>query len=493
MNRVLRIFYRAVVICFVLVFLSEFPVYAAAELPAKTASPDFVPVSEDLSPLRTMISVSVRGAPLRDVLYVIAESTGLNVIMEKGVNPELPVTTNLRNITAGEALNTIFDSVDYFYSIKENMLVVKAMDTKVFEFGRPSVIQDYNIDVGGDIIGGASTGSTSSSSTTSLKGAIYQKIQTDKDAFKIWESIEKSIGSLLGASTGPGHGAAQFNINRITGSVVVTATKKDLQRVGDYLAGLMKVLNRQVMIEARIVEVNLSEGLKYGIDWSALDMGKLGQIDAGTTNFSSVVSEGLSNFQIGVTKWNFTGLLQALQSQGDVKVLSNPRVNIMNGQTALLSVGRNYSYISRVETTNSVATSGTTTIPTYTTQISSALSGIMLGLVPYINENGDVTMTVTPIVSDLIKLDPKSFGTGTNTIQISLPTIDIRELSTTVKVRNGEMVIIGGLIKTKDGLQDNQVPFLGNIPFIGSLFKSRDKSTERNELLIMLKTTIVTQ
>lgn len=479
-------------ICFVLFFSSAFTIYAVTEPPLKAASPDFVPVSEDLSPLKTMISVSVRGAPLRDVLYVIAESTGLNIIMEKGVNPELPVTTNLRNITAGEALNTIFESVDYFYSIKENMLVVKAIDTKVFEFGRPSVVQDYNIDVGGDIIGGASAGSTSSTSSTStgstsaLKGNVSQKIQIDKDAFKVWESIEKSLASLLG-------GSAQFNINRITGTIVVTAAKKDIQRVGYYLAGLLKVLNRQVIIEARIVEVNLSEGLKYGIDWSALDMGKLGQVNVGTTNFSSVVPAGSQLFQIGVTKWNFTGLLQALQSQGDIKVLSNPRVNIMNGQTALLSVGRNTNFISRVETTNAVAAAGTTTIPTYTTQISSALSGIMLGIVPFINENGDVTMTVTPIVSDLVKLEDKSFGTGSNVIQISLPTIDIRELSTTVKVRDGQMVVIGGLIQTKESLQDNQVPFLGNIPLLGSIFKSRDKSESRTELIIMLKPVIVTQ
>ncbi|MFN3479873.1 MAG: hypothetical protein ACK415_05760, partial [Thermodesulfovibrionales bacterium] len=101
--------------------------------------PEFVPVSEELSPLKTrIVSVSARATPLRDVLHVIAESVGLNLVMEKGVNPEIPITLTLRNINAEDALNTILTSVDYFYSIKDNMLIVKAMDTKIFELGQPS-------------------------------------------------------------------------------------------------------------------------------------------------------------------------------------------------------------------------------------------------------------------------------------------------------------------------------------------------------------------
>jgi MSHA type pilus biogenesis protein MshL len=460
--------------------------------------PEFIPVSEELSPLKTrIVSISARGTPLRDVLHVIAESTGLNLVMERGVDPEVPVTLTLKNVSAEDAFNTIFASVDYFYSIRENKLVVKAVDTRIFQFGQPSVVQNYNVDVGGDILGGQSSGTTSG--TTNIKGNVTQKIEADKDAFKIWDSIEKTIGSLLDTAgkTSPDVSEksivqSSFSVNRMTGTIIVTATKKDLERVENYLKVLKEVLDRQVLIEARIVEVQLSEELRYGIDWSALDISDLGQVTFGTNNFTDVVGD-LPNFQIGVSRWDFSGLLKALQTQGEVRVLSNPRVNIMNGQTALLSVGRNVSFISRVETITTAAVTGTVPTTTFTVETSSILSGIIIGIVPYINEDREVTMTITPIVSDLVRLDDRTIGkVGENTIQISLPTIDLRELSTTVKVRDGDIVIIGGLIQNRDKLKDKQVPFFGNIPLIGSLFKSREKVNEKTELIIMLKPLIGT-
>jgi len=258
--------------------------------------------------------------------------------------------------------------------------------------------------------------------------------------------------------------------------------------VDDYLASLKKILNRQVIIEARIVEVQLSEGLKYGIDWSVLTE----HVGVGTDKFTSSVSSSLPSFQVSTIIGDFTSLLKALQTQGDVRVLSNPRVNIMNGQTALLCVGRNASFISRVET---VTTAATGTVPTtsFTVEIGSVLSGIIMGIVPHINEKGEISLTITPIVSDLVSLENRTVGgVGGNTMQISLPTVDLRELSTMVKVRDSQMIIIGGLIQNRDKLQDNQVPFLGNIPLIGYLFKSREKISEKTELVIMLKPTIVT-
>jgi len=471
---------------------------------SKPASPDFVPVSEELSPLKTrIVSISARNTALRDVLHVIAESTGLNIVMERGVEPEIPITLTLKNVSAEDALNTIFSSVDYFYSVKENMLIVKAMDTRIFEFGHPSVIQDYAIDVGGDILGGATTGTGAGTGTTSIKGNVAQKVQADKDSYKLWDSIEKTIASLLGITTGSANTPAalerkstvaaqpSFSINRMAGTIVVTASKRDLERVENYLKELKKILSRQVIIEARIVEVQLSEGLKYGIDWSALDINNLGQVTFGTSKFSDVVGD-MPNFNIGISRWDFTGLLKALQSQGNVRVLSNPRVNIMNGQTALLSVGRNVNFISRVETTTSTATTGVIPTTTFTVQTSSILSGIIIGLIPHIDDNGEVSLTVTPIVSDLVRLDDRTIGkVGENTIQISLPTVDLRELSTTVKVKDGQMVVIGGLIQNRDKLQDSQVPVLGNIPLIGYLFKSRESVKERTELIIMLQPRIL--
>jgi len=187
-----------------------------------------------------------------------------------------------------------------------------------------------------------------------------------------------------------------------------------------------------------------------------------------------------------VTNSKFSPVLQALEQQGDVRILSNPRINMMNGQTALLSVGRNTSFVSQVQTTVTPGTTGN--IVTFTVQTSSILSGILIGMVPYIDEKGEISLTVTPIVSNLVNLNSQNFGNSTTgSAQISLPVVDLREMSTTVKVSNGQTVIIGGLISKQESVQDNQVPFLGNLPIVGYLFKSRDKEHTKNELVVLLR------
>ncbi|MFQ5736711.1 MAG: pilus (MSHA type) biogenesis protein MshL [Thermodesulfobacteriota bacterium] len=456
----------------------------------------FRPATEDLSPLRTrIISISARETSLRDVLYTIADSTGLNLVMEKGVNPDAPVTVNLRNMRAEDVLRTVLASADYFYEVRDNILVVKLMDTRIFEFGQPPVIQDYSVEVGGDMLGNTRTGGAG------VSGNITQKVTSDADAFNLWDSIEKSIGNMLGVHAGAvGSGEATaptFSVNRMAGTVVVTASKKDLDRVGTYLRRLKKILKRQVFVEARIVEVQLTDSLQYGIDWSFLggDWNGVGSITFGTSKFTDTLA-GLPNFNVALTGGDFTSLLEALQKQGNVNVLSNPRVGIMNGQTAFLSVGRKVDFISRVETTSTGVT--TTTVPqvTFTVETSSVLSGIIFGIVPYISEgaNEKISLTISPIISDLVKFDTKTIGlTDSNSVELSLPTIDLRELSTTVRVKDGDMVIIGGLIQNKESVEDNSVPVLSKIPLFGYLFRNRDQASSKTELIIMLKPVLVNE
>lgn len=481
--------------------------------PTPPKTPEFVPVAEDLSPLKTrIVDVAARKTPLRDVLHVIAEATSLNLVMEQGVNPETEVNLTLKNVTAENALNTIFAAVDYFYKVQENLLIVKAVDTRMFELGHPAMTQTYGVDVGGDIFGGAmnitptGSGSGGGSGSTSIKGSVTQNIKSDETAFKFWDSIEKSIDSILGTQAGgAGVGGAAagmqqgYTVNRLTGMVYVTASKKNLQRVEDYIKSVKRAIGRQVMIEARVIEVALSDVFQFGIDWTLVDrfMTSAGRTTSsftfGTTRFNTVVPNtgpvfaitGAPSFGGAQGDLNFT--VQALEEQGEVRTLSNPKINIMNGQTALLTVGRNEAYISKVETTT---TAGTATVTTFTVDTNSVLSGILLGILPYINESGEISLTVTPIVSDLVKFTTKNIGTPT-VVELSLPTVDLRQLSTTVKVRHGDVIVIGGLIQQKESLTDDQVPFLGNIPLLGYLFKSRNKLERKIELVIVLQPVLV--
>jgi len=456
------------------------------EAPPPLKIPDFMPAVEDVTPLKTrIVNITARNTPLRDVLHVISEAASLNVVMEKGVDPETPVNITLKNVTAEDALKTIFGSVDYFYVFKENMLYVRAADTRIFELGHPALEQKYSIDIGGDMLAGATSTASSSGSSggggTGVKGSITQTSKSDDTAFKFWEAIEKSISTILGAKEPGASSQHSFSLNRLTGSIIVTASKKDLERVEQYINNLRTIIGRQVLVEAKIIEVQLNDNFKLGIDWSYITS----DVDISTKNFASVVPATGPLFRIAVTDQRFAPVLQALQQQGEVRILSNPRINIMNGHTALLSVGRNTSFISKVETTT---TGGITPITTYSVQTSSILSGILIGIVPYINERGEISLTVTPIISKLQDLKEKSVGTA---IQISLPIVDLKELSTTVKVMNGQTIIIGGLIEKQESVQDDQIPFLGNIPLMGYFFKSRNKQDTKNELVVLLQPFLV--
>jgi len=463
--------------------------------PPELTVPEFVPAKEASSPLQTRtVSVSARYTPLREVLFIIAETANLNLVLENGVDAELPVTMTLKNMSVGDALNIVLDSADYFFSVKENILIVKAVDTEIFELGHPNVIQEYKIKTGGDILSGTSSVS-SGASENAVSGDVTIQSSSDTTSFQFWDSIEKSLDALLrpqgneqGKKTQP-----IFTVNRMAGTIMVTAAKKDLQKVTTYITNLKKVLNRQVLVEARIVEIQLSEGLKYGIDWNYIVKNLTSEkINFGTELFSNVIDASTPNFQVTIMKNNdFSLLLNALQEQGDVRTLSNPRVNIMNGQTALLSVGRNTSFISRVETTTTTSVDSAPAT-TFTVETNSVLSGVIFGIVPYINGSGEITLAITPIVSNLVSLEEQSIGSGTSSsVDIKLPTVDLREMTTTIKVPDGQMVIIGGLIDKKEKLQEDRVPILGSIPIIGTAFKSVNKSDESTELVIMLIPRIV--
>jgi MSHA type pilus biogenesis protein MshL len=455
-------------------------------LPEAPKTPDFIPTAEDATPLKTrIVAISARNTPLKDVLAVIAEATSLNVVMEKGVDPETPVNMTLKHVTAEHALETIFASVDYFYTRKGSTLFVRAFETRIFEMGQPSLTQKYSIEVGGDMLAGATSAVASSGGgggATGVKGSIEQSVKADDAAFKFWEAVEKSMAHLLGIQGGTSSGAQAFTINRLAGSIIVTGSKKELDLIGQYITNLRRIVDRQVLVEAKIIEVQLNDNVKFGIDWNYVT----GDLAASTTNFASVVPSSGPLVKVAISNRRLSPLLQALENQGDVRTLSNPRINIMNGQTALLSVGRNTSFISKVETTVS---EGITPITTYTVTTNSVLSGILIGIVPYINDRGEISLTVTPIVSNLVDLKEKTIGSQ---VSLSLPIVDLREMSTTVKVSDGQTIVIGGLISKQESLQDNQVPFLGNLPLFGYLFKNRDKQQVRSELVVLLQPKLIT-
>jgi MSHA type pilus biogenesis protein MshL len=254
------------------------------------------------------------------------------------------------------------------------------------------------------------------------------------------------------------------------------------------------------MIEARIIEVQLNDGLNFGIDWSFLKNvnglgGTLnagfGALDVATGRYTDATkaAAATNQFQVGVSRADFQALLTALKSQGDVKTLSNPRINVMNGHASVLTVGRNTSYISQVASTTST---GTTPVTTFSVQTGSILSGMIIGIVPYISDSGDISINITPITSNLVSLVDKNVGSAGNQTTITIPTVDLREMTTTVTMKDGQIAVLGGLISKQESASEDKVPLLGDLPYLGKLFTRIKNSATKSELVLMLRPHILT-
>lgn len=517
----------------------DFPDKKVEQKTQQNTQIDFRVENPPINPLKMKkISINVRATPLRDVLLVIAKDAGLNLILEKDVDPNTPITLVMTNVTLQDALDAVISSTDYFYRIERNILKVSATETKIFHLNIFPVHQTYSTEVGGDILGGVTgqlvssggtTGGGGATTSTELKGNVSKTEKSDDTAYKFWDNIEKALTSILTGKSSVSQLAATqttqptqtplqpsiaqapmaqttqpqeyFVVNRLTGTVMVTATKKNMQKVEQYLETIKSVMSRQVLIEAKVIEVTLSDSLKYGIDWSFLREWSHGthnwSIGGGSTDFTSAVpsTAPYTDIRFSLTTTaikDFSVIIKALSQFGDVRTLSNPRISIMNGQTSLLSVGRNFTFISKAESNLTTQTGGTPII-TYTVETSNLLSGLIIGIVPYIDDKGEISLTVTPVISNLINIKEQTFGTtGAQTV-IQLPVVDLRELSTTVKVKDGEVLVIGGLIKREESLIENKTPILGDIPILGSLFKGQDITKTNTELVILLQPRIISR
>jgi general secretion pathway protein D/MSHA biogenesis protein MshL len=295
---------------------------------------------------------------------------------------------------------------------------------------------------------------------------------------------------------------AYFTIDKPVGIITVTATRDLLDKVDKYITSLKRELYKQVNIEAKVIEVQLTKNEDYGINWSKVlkNFGVTGTATFGVPNSSNTAGQVWPNptsqsfiSTISLNNATFNVFLNALKEQGTTKVLSSPKISVMNGEPAFITVGRNTTYISKVTSTES--TSGAVPTTSYTVDTSSILSGVGLALTANIMDNNEVVLNLVPVTSTLQSpIEYKDFGlnsSGQAAASVGLPVVDVREMSTTVRVKNGEMLIIGGLINNTDKKDGQFAPILGDIPILKYLFGYKSNSLTKNELIILLKPTVL--
>ncbi|MDX7713483.1 pilus (MSHA type) biogenesis protein MshL [Aeromonas caviae] len=320
------------------------------------------------------------------------------------------------------------------------------------------------------------------------------RIETDSNN-DYWTDLRDALQTLIGT----GEGRAVITSPQ-AGLVTVRAYPKELKAVREFLDQSGEHLKRQVVLEARILEVSLNEGYEQGVDWSGLsaswDGGK-GITGGGSLMDSPIASTPNQIFRalgggagFTISDGNFNVAVSLLKTQGDVNTLSSPRVTATNNQKAVIKVGTDEYFVTNASTTTT--TSGTSApIVTPNVELTPFFSGIALDVTPQIDEQGKVLLHIHPSVIDTEE-QSKTINVGTaDPLVLPLAKSSIRESDTVVQANNGDIIVIGGLMKTDRQEIVSKVPLLGDIPWVGEAFTNRRESTKKVELVIMLKPTVV--
>ena len=458
---------------------------------------------------------------LKDIMKPLASQKKLNVSWASDVNQDALVDVDIKaDDDFYKAIDHLLRQVDYFYEIQASTLVIKFRETKQFHIAMPFTRQDFSTGTGGNLLGGDVGGE---GIAKNIEGTI--KLTSEKNEFDIWKNVTSNLESILkiertkktttlktdstadnanepATTNAPqaevveeisGGQESYFFIDKPVGLITVTAPRPILEKIEAYITSLKKEVYKQISIEAKIIEVELKDNSSIGIDWSSVlkgfpisgsvKFGDNGSIwkwnpPTGPTEASNIVSE------ITINTSQFNVFLKALKTQGNTKVLSNPRISTMNGQPSMITVGQNITYIDKIE----VDIDTETGIRTYSAETARVLSGVGLGLTATVLNNNEIVMNLVPVTSELSgEIEYRNVGEG----EVGLPVINVREMSTTVRVKDGEMLVIGGLISDMNKKEGNFAPVVGNVPLLKYLFGHEEKIKNKRELIILLQPRII--
>lgn len=437
------------------------------------------------------------------------------------VHPDVSgtITLSLRNVTLGDVLNAVADTYGYDIQRRGGIIYVypAGVRSETFEVNYLLLARQGNSSINVTTSGvsdDSDDSDSSSSSSSSSSGSDSNSSGTDITTTSendLWKSLEAALKGLVG--TGEGRSVI---MNPQAGLVTVTAMPKELKTVREFLSKTQEALRRQVIIEAKILEVTLNDGFQSGIDWENLKWRGVNDPERGvfagtstgvengsykyyTTNSTYGVTDdiiGLIGGGVGIriTDGSFATAIQLLKTQGDVTTLSNPRVTALNNQKAVIKVGTDRKYVSDISSSSNSDSSSTSLSPSISFE--TYFSGVALDVLPQIDADGHVLMHIHPSV---IKVDddPRvinlaGFG-GTSSEPMTLPMAksDVRETDTIVDANSGEIIVLGGLMETSEIDRQSRIPGLGDIPGLGEVFKNRQKVGQKRELVIMLKPVVV--
>ncbi|UCB55397.1 MAG: pilus (MSHA type) biogenesis protein MshL [Thiotrichales bacterium] len=466
------------------------PVSRVAVLPKPEPRPD----------LETY-TVVVHDVPIRELLFSMARDAKLNLDIENDI--EGNVTMNAIDQTLPKILDRIAQQTSIRYQLVEDTLRVQA-DTpylKTYSVGYLNMarLSSGSVEVSSEISstgmgygeGGQSGGGSGGKGGQGGNDSNSKVRNSSNNQF--WRSLTVNISNIVGETVKAGKGddvdtSDRIIVNRESGMIAVKATSKQHELVQGFIDRVLDSVQRQVLIEATIAEVRLSDRYQAGIDWSlvtsdpntATTQDLLGGNLGSTPFFSFNIAETVSGNPLNIT-------LKALETFGDVKVLSSPKVMAINNQSALLKVVDNEVYF----TTNVEAVPGSVnqnSTVAIDTDVNTVPVGLVMAVTPFIDENEVVTLNVRPTISRIIDFvaDPNP-ALAEAGVTSEIPVIQVREIESVLKIENGDTAVIGGLMQDVIDKSSTGVPILSSIPLVGALFRYQDDQYVKSELVIFIR------
>jgi MSHA biogenesis protein MshL len=478
-------------------------------------------------PQEKKFDLAVNNAPANQVLLAIVSGTRYSMLVHPDVKE--PISVNLKEVSLFEALDAIRELYGYEYKVDGTRIYIQplTLQTRVFQI---SYINDLR--KGTSDISVTASGAINPAGGAAAAAAESSKLNTTSSS-DFWAELAKSLAAIVGTAEG-----RSVVVSPQSGVIVVRAMAAELRNVAAYLKATQLSVERQVILEAKILEVQLNEGFQSGVNWAAFNRtphtaGSISQLTPNTaltttgpliggtvTSPTGGLSGGsLANVTVGGTPIsttspgtnilagaaagtlfglafqasNFAALITFLETQGNVHVLSSPRIATLNNQKAVLKVGADELFVTNVTsaTTTSQGVVQTSTTPTITFQ--SFFSGVALDVTPRIDEDNNIILHIHPSVSNVQQVDKTitlSASQG-GSVSIPVPRSAIQETDSVIRAQDGQIVAIGGLMTQAQVSDRSQIPGLGSIPVAGELFGSGNKISQKRELVILLKATVV--
>lgn len=447
-------------------------------------------------------SLTVNNAKASEVFMGMVTGTPYSMLVHPDVTGTL--TLNLKNVTVPEAMEAVRALYGYEYEVQGKRIIVPspAMQMRIYHLNSLAMqrkgMSDMRVVSGSVSAGGGSSSSSGSASGSASKSLETSSVQTSTDS-NYWEEISTSLKALVGE-------AGSVVVSRQSGIVIVKAAPASLYMVEKYLRASELVSARQVMLEAKILEVQLNDGFQSGINWATLQRdGKLaigvnGLNPAGTPpiNLGGTVAQMLgglvpgptgSLFGLAFNDGDFGAVINLIKSQGSVHVLSSPRIATINNQKAVLKVGTDDFFVTEVTGGTAAAVGVPATPPTVVVQ--PFFSGIALDVTPQIDDKDNITLHVRPSVSNVTEKQKQiSLGDLGNYV-LPLASSSISETDSVVRLKDGHIVAIGGLMSQTFDDSKNRIPLLGDIPVLGQLFGNTSQASQKRELVVLIKTTLI--